>query len=500
MGVFLFTEGDPPPVNERPLFPAGYRFLEISEETSYAKVSSLPSSVYGFANLPFKWSGNKIAAGVFGPRPFSQSVQFSMPLLLDGRFQVQSRYGDPTVIYPGEAQRRFFDMLLRRKSTSTAKGLADLVSWNVVHHGRNSGESINFLGCKVSSFTITSAKRKGRLHKLTAMVQFKSPDAEDTTWDGDELENRLFPRVAMSGLAMQTSVIRISSSAVEDDMLGTIVKEGTKMRLTCSRSMSRGPTWGHNKNGERQVYEPRNSSERWSLRISFPTYDTAGNQIPDQLRRDFLSRSVATRRYNIRLDLGGVNRVLYVALPDVASAIASPKIWNYAAGTFDPDSTGPTSAKVYAVYYLNPARAYTTEHVPLAGDTVRYDGCGGASGEMTDRAGGGYVARVEGARFAQGSLAPGYTGYPGYGSLIDDIRALSPWRGGIAPQGHVSFYLRDEDRLHTQSDSFTTLVPGGLVVSLDNVVMTGNGGLDTKDSSYGFTFVTDTDSTATVRY
>ncbi|MFT5266626.1 MAG: hypothetical protein ACI88C_000047 [Acidimicrobiales bacterium] len=499
MGVFLFTEGDPPPVNERPRFPSGYRYLEISEETSYAEVSSLPSSVYGFANMPFRWSGNKTATGVFSPRPFSQSLQVSIPLLLDGRFQVQPRYGDPTVIYPGEAQRRFFDMLLRRKSTSTAKGLADLVSWNLAHHGRNPGESILFKGAKVSSFSITSANRKGRLDKLTATVQLKCPDSEDTTWDGDELEHRLFPRVEMGALAMQTSVVRISENPIADDMLGSIVQDGSKMRLTCSRKMARSPSWGHNKNGERQIYEPRNSAEAWSLRMQFPTYDIAGNPIPGQLRQGFVSRSVKPRRYNVRLDLGGVNKVLYVALPDAASAVASPKIWNYTEA-FNPANAGPTGAKVYAVYYANPSNSYTTEHVPLAGDTIRYDGCGGASGELVNRAGGGYVARVEGARFAEGTLAPGYAGYPGYGAFIDDITGLGPWRGDLAPQGHVSFYFREEDRLHTQQDSFTTLVPGGLVVSLDNAVLTGSNGLDTKDSSYGFTLSTDTDSTVTVKY
>lgn len=388
-------------------------------------------------------------------------------------------------------------------------GGEDLRSWNLEHLGPNTKESFSALGAKCSGFSISSNEAgRGGAQLISTQVQFLHANEDDGTWNPGA-DDEIAPNRGFHTYMLEASQVRVSpaATAVEDNMLGSLLEQVTRVRIQCRRTIQR-PVGGTSSGGILNPLEPRLTSPSWLVNMSIPLdFDATGigEGLVDALR----SNELEPRRYNLRFDFGAASGHVLVALPDACSAALGPGLWGYPDGEFDVNAIGPKSARIYAVYANDLARgAFASEFVPTGGDMVQYIGCGGQQWDAVDQYGGGYAVEIGEGSLAQGSSSPGYTGPPPLFSDDDDFFSAAiaayggnnPWPKGVRPLAHVSFWHRDVPSTVAHVDDWTQMRSGGITVSLNSVVLTGSQGLNGRSNAFQFTFTSDSGTDVSTNY
>jgi hypothetical protein len=479
------------------------RYLSIREEAAFGQPSILNPSVVAYGTFSLRKSMSQSDLAGLGRGSVRRNLQITTPLIRDGRFGVIPDTGDPTVIYPGEAQRLLFDSFLRRKAGAgeghplTSKG--DLRSYQFEALGANSNESIEVFGSKSTGFQFTT-QRQGVSDVIRLAIQYSASIQAGSVWQGDLLPNRLYERSEPGFHRLQSSAIRarpVSAGTVESDLGGSLINDPFALGLSCTRDTPLNASLGDvDASGVMRPQEPVIDSEQWRVDVEAPFWDV--NHVHFQsIVSDMNSNSPLSRRYNVRVDMGMNASVMYVELPYAESAATIPGLFGFDPGDFDTtDVLNPQyRARLYGVYAKDVGSVLGDQYEPLPGDTIRHQGYEGPFGQVTETAAWTYVAKIGQARVVDGYLGPRITGGPitfGAGQWIDPDYKVGFW---IDPSTEVTSSLTT-----ASEDHYEQWVPGGIAVSLGNVALFGSEGISDDGPMDQASFITDKSSTVEVLY
>jgi len=525
--------------------PASLRYVRFTEEVAFGQPSPLNSHPAAYGNLSLRKSlptGNPGEKGHGGVR---RNVQLTGPIARDGRFAVVPDIALPDIHYPGDAQRAFFDTLLKRKFTPVGihhprTSLGDMRSFSIDAVGNNPAESRDIRGCKSLGFNVTS-QRRGIINILRIAAQYSASVDVDSAWDGNAPENKIYIRNQPGFHHIESSAFRVrkvSEGPIADDPGGTLISIPTSLSINCTRSRIPRAQLGAtlvDGSGIAQEREEKIEGEEWVIRMSMETdQDTVAQALVSDMRQN----SVSSRRYNLRFDLGLNNGILYVERPWADTEAIVPALWGFDENRLgDVDPAHPEYlARIYGCYACDAGLLQHFQYAPLPGDTIRHQGYRGPQDAQSLSPDGTFVATVgrskvigtyHGPRLLPIGLGGGVigvnVGFPVSANntvvLPGGSHVLAPPRvqlfppdpfphpgdsGWPLPDYLVSWYTTD-----AMVPSYTTdlpldyeeqWVPGGIVFDFENVTLIGSEGLSNSESSHQFSFEADLRSTVSVKY
>lgn len=416
--------------------PTSLRYLKIREEAAseYGAVSSLSVSEVPYQDFSSRMN---TTSGAFSSR--KRTAQISAPLL--------------------RAHAALFGMLFARKQTlggipgHSRQTLGDVKSYNIEAVSTGVGETERLVGSKATGFQVSSTERRGG-YRLA--VQFLVAGTGTAAYVGSS-------GVDTAGYFHSgASTLRVAP-AVDGNFGSTLIPFPRDISL----GMRRAPVQAA---AQAQLGLPREpylgGLEEWSM-----SFNAVANDLRDAVR----SNGGAKLRVQVRLDLGYVSRVLFIAIPDtLSSAIASTP--GIGAGIH-------FRQKIFGVYTdgLSP---FT---LPGPGSTVRYQDCKGAVGSMSYGADGGYVTSIASSGTVQNNQAK------------TAIKSSLGGAGFPEPHAYIGLELKG-GYLHTHADDWETMVPGGLSIQLDGMLLSDSEGLSNDDETYSFVLTSDHQTTGQVLY
>ena len=539
------------------------RYLRFREEVAFGQSSALNPHTVAYGNFSLRKSMPTGPLGEKGHGAVRRNVQLTGPLNNDGRYAIIPDLSQPNIFYSGDAQKALWDSWLKRKYSPTSfhhprTSLGDLRSFELDAVGPSLGESTAARGCKSTGFQITT-QRRGIINILQFAAQYSASVDVDSAWDGDNLDNKIYIRNEPGYHHLESSAIRVRKVAdgpIDADPGGSLLKIPTSLRIGCSRPTPPRASLGEARGGIATEREERVEDEEWRIGLAVETDNDA---LARQLVADIKSNSVLSRRWNLRVDIGLNNGVLYVERPWLDSVALVPAMWGFPQALFNTDDPAHPEykARAYGVYAKDLGNAPSQPHpipipevqallgsqvmhqyAPRPGDTIRHQGYQGPLAVQTDTAEGTYVAtvgssRVLGTYFGPRILHPdsgggdvGAGGPPiplppsvnftvvplggSYQLAPPKVQLFPPQvppsledSGWPLPDYIVSFYTTDALAPSLTTDSFNgeeQWVPGGMTLDFENVTVLGSEGLSNDDSSHQFTFSTDQRSTVRLRY
>jgi hypothetical protein len=301
------------------------RYTRVREEgQGYGQASSLTPHALAYNTFSVRKSRPLSDPGELGHGTQTRNVQITSPMVRDGRYGVIPQGAASVAMYSGDSQRAFFNTLLQRKFTIppnnntggfSKRGYADLKSWSFDTVGPNTHESWEVRGCKCVGFQFTTQRFGSLGHQIRLAAQYAAANEVASSWDGTADANQLFSRVAPGRHLLESSVIRVRETSlgdVEGDLGSTRITTPTNLAVSCRRQTPPRPAKGASDDSSIATdQEPVIELETWTVRVAAETWDT-GDGVMRGLVDKAISDDVRPKRYNVRIDLGINDNIIYV--------------------------------------------------------------------------------------------------------------------------------------------------------------------------------------------